>query len=533
MAKADGAASITRIAIAAFVVLTALGAVWLGLIVESPRVSVNVRWNENLTAVERSALEQRFHLTDGRLVEGGTWQYTLADDSSANIRALVEHPAVADTYRLNRVVFQPSERPPSKTWQVIRGAVLIGLTGTAALLIAIAFADSTRVDLVLLLILISALAVRLELATTEEYIHDEENTSIPLSKTISFAPDHLHLPIRGENHGALPAYVVKVSSSLFGTSPLGYRLLHLLLGICTIIIIFLATRQWYGPVAARWAAALWAFNEYYLAISARATAQVPTLFFDALAVYAFSRFLSKQRAVYLYAAGFSVGLAFYCKENAALLLPIFLLTLLHTRYRQWLRSPHVYLACLTFFVVIGPDVYVNLTTDPETARITYSDQIANQATYGSHFRRFGGIAFSPYPAMFYGRSAVRPLYRRITGGAFRDETSDYLAMNPGIGILLFGAVLITTIGPGRDSMRWFLLLLFWVVFVFFSLIKPGDPPGRLDPVSWIWVEVTMIPAVVLAGARLADATGKWRVPAWAFGAGVLLYAVASTIGQSL
>jgi hypothetical protein len=33
-------------------------------------------------------------------------------------------------------------------------------------------------------------------------------------------------------------------------------------------------------------------------------------------------------------------------------------------------------------------------------------------------------------------------------------------------------------------------------------------------VSWIWVETTMVAAVVLAGAQLANVSGKWRVPVW-------------------
>ena len=66
--------------------------------------------------------------------------------------------------------------------------------------------------------------------------------------------------------------------------------------------------------------------------------------------------------------------------------------------------------------------------------------------------------------------------------------------------------------------------MFWGIFTFFSLIKKGDPPGRLDPVSWIWVEITIIPASILAAARLADLSGKWRLLAWAFAAAALVTA---------
>ena len=382
-----------------------------------------------------------------------------------------------------------------------------------------------RIDIVFAVTLLAALLIRLHLATTEPYIHDEENTSIPLSQSISFAPGHLHLPLRGENHGALPAYVVKASSLLFGTTPLGYRLGHLILGLCTIALIFLLTRQWYGPVAAQWAAALLAFNEYYLPVSARATAQVPTLFFDVVAIYAFSRFLRTQRPANLYLAGLAVGLAVYCKESSALLLPVFFVALLATRHRRWLLSPHPYLACLVFAALLAPDLYWNMTTNRETARATYGTEPVGYATYQSHLQRIGGFGFSPYPAMFYARRPVMSLHLALTGTELRDETPEYHSIDPALGALLVGAVIVTALGKTRDDLQRFLLILFWGLFGFFTLIAKGDPPGRLDPVSWIWIEATMFPAVVLTGARLAEATGPRRIAAWIGAAGLLLYAI--------
>ena len=76
-------------------------------------------------------------------------------------------------------------------------------------------------------------------------------------------------------------------------------------------------------------------------------------------------------------------------------------------------------------------------------------------------------------------------------------------------------MLVTTLRTvSHDQLRLFLLVMFWAIFGFFTLIKRGTVTGRLDPVSWIWVEVTLVPAVVMAGARLADISGTWRVPAW-------------------
>jgi 4-amino-4-deoxy-L-arabinose transferase-like glycosyltransferase len=388
----------------------------------------------------------------------------------------------------------------------------------------------TRIDAVLLAILLAALAVRLAMAVTVPYVHDEENTHIPLSKTISFAPGGMSLPIRGENHGALPAYVVKISSMLFGTTPLAYRALHILLGLLTVVLIYRATSEWYGPVAARWAAALMAFNDYFLSVSARAAAHVPHLLLVTSAVYAFSRFLALQRAVWLYVAGLSVGLAFYCKEHSALLVPVFVATLLLPRNRHWLRRPHAYLACALFVLVISPDLMWNLRADPETARVAYTGQEVGQATYRAHLQRVGGLGFSPYPTMFYGKRAVMSLHAIVTGAELPDNTPEYESVNAVLGLVLLGSVLLTVFHrDARDEIRMFLLFMALGIFGFFTLIEQGDPPYRLDPVSWVWVETTLIPAVMLAGARLADAAGRWRPAAWALTALGLLYAVDAVV----
>jgi len=382
-----------------------------------------------------------------------------------------------------------------------------------------------RLDPVLILILLAALIIRVYLATTREYIHDEINTAIPLSKEISFEPGHLHLPLRGENHPAMPAYVVKVGSMFFGTSRLGYRGMHLLLGLVTIVMVYTMTRQWYGTVPARWAAAFMAFNEYYLNVSSRATAHVPNLLFVTAAVYAFSRFLASERPRYLYLAGASMGLAFYCKESTALLLPVFAFTLLVSRQRRWLFKPQVYLACVIWFLVISPDIAWNMRSSAATAKVTYNDQTVGQATYATHLKRIGGLGISLYPSMFYFRGTVRSSYLRFTGSPMRDNTAEYESVNPAIGLLLLGGVVATAVRPrGRDQLRIFLLLMFWGIFGFFTMIKPGDPGGRLDAVSWIWVETTMVAAVVLAGAQLANVSERWRLPVWSFAFVALLWA---------
>jgi 4-amino-4-deoxy-L-arabinose transferase-like glycosyltransferase len=342
------------------------------------------------------------------------------------------------------------------------------------------------------------------------------------------APGALNLPLRGENHGALPAYVVKASAAIFGTSPLGYRALHVVLGLCTILMVYMLARDAYGRVAARWAAALLAFNEYFLAFSSRATANTPYLFLVTASVLMFSRSLGNEGPLGLYGAAVATGLAFYCKEHAVLLLPIFAVVVL-VYHRGWLWRPHPYLAAVLFVLIIAPDVWWNATTDPETARVSYSDSYVAQSTYAAHLRRVGGLGLSPYPAMFYARGPVTGLLRWVTGREVPD-VAGYPSLNPVIGIVLVLGVLAATFGHApREKERRLLLALGWGVFLFFTAVRRGDPPNRLSSVSWLWVESTLIPAVIMGGIWLSTLSGRLRLTAWVISALALFYAVESLL----
>jgi hypothetical protein len=67
---------------------------------------VNVRWAPTVDATRRTALERSHSLTRGELREGTTWGYYITDMSTANLRALVESPAVEDTHHIHRTAFR-------------------------------------------------------------------------------------------------------------------------------------------------------------------------------------------------------------------------------------------------------------------------------------------------------------------------------------------------------------------------------------------------------------------------------------------
>ena len=165
--------------------------------------------------------------------------------------------------------------------------------------------------------------------------------------------------------------------------------------------------------------------------------------------------------------------------------------------------PHAYAAAALFFLIIAPDVIWNLTHVPDS-----------QVTYNRHLQRIGGLGFSIYPTAFYAKAAVIAIHDAWTGRAFDDNTAEYLSMNVALGVLLLGAVTAATVRrEPNDRARPYFLLLFWGVFGFFTLIRKGAPEG-LDSVSWIWVDTTMIPAIVLTAAMLGRAAGRASTALW-------------------
>jgi hypothetical protein len=90
---------IHRIAVAGQCVLIVLCMAWA--ILERPAPYVNVRWREGLSANTRQMAESELYLENGELA-GEAWRYELASPRTADIRAIIAHPDVQDTHRIER-----------------------------------------------------------------------------------------------------------------------------------------------------------------------------------------------------------------------------------------------------------------------------------------------------------------------------------------------------------------------------------------------------------------------------------------------
>ena len=101
--------------------------------------SVHVRWQPSVDAAERQRLETEWQLVDGQEVSPSTWRYDLTAPSDGRLRAIVRHPAVADTHDIDRqryTVAPEAHRTARRHGLItVGGAVAVGLVDRLAMLL--------------------------------------------------------------------------------------------------------------------------------------------------------------------------------------------------------------------------------------------------------------------------------------------------------------------------------------------------------------------------------------------------------------
>jgi hypothetical protein len=88
---------------------------------------VHVRWSPSVNASTREQLERTHGLTRGELREGRTWGYLITDQSSDNLRALVQNRAVEDTHNIHRTAFRIWRTAPRSDYETANPAWVASL----------------------------------------------------------------------------------------------------------------------------------------------------------------------------------------------------------------------------------------------------------------------------------------------------------------------------------------------------------------------------------------------------------------------
>lgn len=324
-------------------------------------------------------------------------------------------------------------------------------------------------------ILAFAAAARLLTAARSPLIVDEY-AWLEIADRVSLSP--LHLPLHGDQHPPMGAWLAAAGRALLGPNLLGYRLPAVVLGVSLVGLTFLLARRAFGPGAGLAAAALVATNEYLIGASHVAT-EKGYLAFAVLAAWRFERALETRGARAFVSVGLALGLAALTKQTAWLWAPPLAWSLIAAHGRASLRTRGPWLALASALLVALPDVAWNLAhpqgTDGSSRGVLW--QLA----------RLGpGLDLGPL-ALF-----LRPLQ-----GFVEPVVSEYPSMT-----LLPGALLLGGAGASlwclRSAAARRLQMLGFGPFLFFLLLGAGRGPAEF----W-WADLAVVPFACLTAGVLA------------------------------
>lgn len=341
-------------------------------------------------------------------------------------------------------------------------------------------------------VLVVGLALRLLGAWCAHLIFDER-AHWALAETIDLVPCHLHLVSRTLDHPLLSIYVLKLGSLMLGTSDFALRLPYVLAGTATIVPVYFLGARAFSQRAGLWAAALVAVDQFHVGWSRVFMPEVLMLLFVALAMLQFLRLLDRGTTANCVLLGVLLGLACLAKEPAILLIPALWITVLITpAYRPWLRQPRWYLAHAVLLLVIAPDILWNATQWTES--YLHRDVVLASASQGLSLK----------PLSLYLGDWFRVLVNPNVLG------EDYLEGNLYVCHAVAGVLYLTGVAAALMSwrmapVRWLLVVFLLVVAVF--VVLPGG--GFFEP-FW-WASISLIPAVVCAGAVIEKLTAGSRI----------------------
>lgn len=148
-------------------------------------------------------------------------------------------------------------------------------------------------------------------------------------------------------HPLLFQFLLAITFRFFGVSDLLGRLLSVVFGLVTIVIVFQLGKQLYGRRVGLLAAFLLAAMPYHVIVTRQVLLDGPMVLFATLTLYLLARFGTTQHPFWLYAVGAGMGLTFLTKETGLVLMgAIYAFLSLSPRIRVRIRDLVISMGCL-------------------------------------------------------------------------------------------------------------------------------------------------------------------------------------------
>lgn len=346
---------------------------------------------------------------------------------------------------------------------------------------------------VVLLVLLVAFLLRVASGISSPLAHNECEY-LAVADGISFNPARANLPIGDERipHPLLSLYVFKISSILFGESKIGFRMMNIIIGCLSLLLIYRLSKEFMGGEKAILAMILLCLNQFHIGWSRVLLKDIILISWSIVAVIIFLRALKLHRPNLLLLLGVVLGLGYLIKEIFPLLLVLFFLySISSSEYRWLLKTKQFYLMILIMSLIICPRLHWSFT-----------HFAASEIRQDLEFLNLAG-SFSLAPLSFY----FSPLFHKLVWPC---DVSEFPVMDILSGLICIFGVVFSLRMRGDRFIR-FMLIFFFLVFGVFTFLAP-----RAHDDSWWgcgeywWVAITIIPGVILGANMLVELKRRYK-----------------------
>jgi len=171
-----------------------------------------------------------------------------------------------------------------------------------------------------------------------------------------------HLPAYflswGSGQNVLQAYLNIPLVAVFGLTPLGARLLPLLLNLACLPFFFLAVRRWYGNRTALLALAFLALSPWHIMLSRWGIENSPLPFFLALGLWTFGRALGTHSPARILPSLLPFALAMYTYGVVIVWAPLFVVLLLLIDLPAVRREVRLWIGALALFAFLTFPIFL-------------------------------------------------------------------------------------------------------------------------------------------------------------------------------
>ncbi len=260
-----------------------------------------------------------------------------------------------------------------------------------------------------------------------------------------------HLALSYFDHPPMVAYMLKLSSAIFGQSVLTIKLTDFVISMLSFFSFYYLATFFLSKRGALYAAIFYGSTLLLTVLSMNTTPDVPLIFFWTIALIVLHKAIFQNKLHFWALSGVLMGLSFDSKYTGLFLLAgLFLFLLMSKNHRHLLFSKQMFVTLILFLITVAPIIYWNFDNDWISFAFQTTERVADEGQFALKPLLFLGTLgtqlFLLIPVLFCGmvfiyfklaRKAIKK--RRL----FDDPTNFLLAFSVPIIGFFFAVSLIS------------------------------------------------------------------------------------------